>query len=114
SSNKVSRSLRHLCLIALEDRWHEQYITYATTVSGSHEVRRLPVSIVVEDFHKNYDKTIAVAGISFQVEAGEILGLVGPNGAGKTTTLRALAGILRPTRGRIVIAGHDLAQEPVA
>jgi len=72
------------------------------------------VSIVVEDFHKNYDKTIAVAGISFQVEAGEILGLVGPNGASKTTTLRALAGILRPTRGRIVIAGHDLAHEPIA
>ena len=71
------------------------------------------MSIVVEDFHKNYDKTIAVAGISLQVERGEILGLVGPNGAGKTTTLRALAGILRPTRGRLIIAGHDLANEPV-
>jgi energy-coupling factor transporter ATP-binding protein EcfA2 len=57
------------------------------------------VSIVVADFHKSYDQTIAVAGISFQVDPGEILGLVGPNGAGKTTTLRALAGILRPTKG---------------
>jgi ABC-2 type transport system ATP-binding protein len=72
------------------------------------------VSIVVENYHKNYDQTIAVAGISFTVEPGEILGLVGPNGAGKTTTLRALAGILRPTRGRLAIAGHDLATEPVA
>jgi ABC-2 type transport system ATP-binding protein len=72
------------------------------------------VSIVVEDYHKNYEQTIAVAGISFTVEPGEILGLVGPNGAGKTTTLRALAGILRPTRGRLMIAGHDLALEPVA
>jgi ABC-2 type transport system ATP-binding protein len=72
------------------------------------------VSIVVEDFHKNYDRTVAVAGISFRVEPGEILGLVGPNGAGKTTTLRALAGILTPTRGRLAIAGHDLATEPVA
>jgi ABC-2 type transport system ATP-binding protein len=71
------------------------------------------VSIVVEDFHKNYDRTIAVACITFAVEPGEILGLVGPNGAGKTTTLRALAGILRPTRGRLIIAGHDLAREPV-
>jgi ABC-2 type transport system ATP-binding protein len=73
-----------------------------------------PVSIVVEDYHKNYGETVAVAGISFTVAAGEILGLVGPNGAGKTTTLRALAGILTPTRGRLLIAGHDLARDPVA
>ncbi len=67
------------------------------------------MSIVVEDFHKTYGTTVAVAGISFTVVAGEILGLVGPNGAGKTTTLRALAGILTPTRGRLLIAGRDLA-----
>jgi ABC-2 type transport system ATP-binding protein len=72
------------------------------------------VSIVVEDFHKNYGRTVAVAGITFTVAPGEVLGLVGPNGAGKTTTLRALAGILTPTRGRLLIAGHDLAHEPVA
>ncbi|HWE36974.1 MAG TPA: ABC transporter ATP-binding protein [Isosphaeraceae bacterium] len=72
------------------------------------------MSIVVEDYHKIYGETIAVQGISFRVEPGEVLGLVGPNGAGKTTTLRALAGILEPTRGRIVIAGHDLASESVA
>jgi ABC-2 type transport system ATP-binding protein len=72
------------------------------------------VSILVEDYHKNYGPTVAVAGISFEVESGEILGLLGPNGAGKTTTLRALAGILSPTRGRLAIAGHDLAREPVA
>ena len=41
-----------------------------------------------------------MAGLSFAVAGGEILGLVGPNGAGKTTTLRALAGILQPTQGR--------------
>jgi ABC-2 type transport system ATP-binding protein len=71
------------------------------------------VSIIVEDYHKTYGATVAVAGISFSVAPGEILGLVGPNGAGKTTTLRALAGILTPTRGRLLIAGHDLAVEPV-
>src|SRR6478609_9726692 len=71
-------------------------------------------NIVVEDYHKNYGKTVAVAGISFEVAPGEILGLVGPNGAGKTTTLRALAGILTPTRGQLSIAGHDLARDPVA
>src|SRR5947209_18016137 len=72
------------------------------------------VSIVVADYHKNYGDTVAVAGISVTVAPGEILGLAGPNGAGKTTTLRALAGILAPTRGRLSLAGHDLAEQPVA
>lgn len=70
--------------------------------------------IEVEDFHKVYRETVAVSGISFRVESGQILGLVGPNGAGKTTTLRALAGIIPATRGRLLIAGHDVASDPVA
>jgi len=72
------------------------------------------MSVIVEDFHKTYGGTVAVAGLTFEVQGGEILGLVGPNGAGKTTTLRALAGILTPTRGRLIICGHDLAEEAVA
>jgi ABC-2 type transport system ATP-binding protein len=71
------------------------------------------VSIVVEDYHKLYGETIAVAGISFTVAPGEILGFVGPNGAGKTSTLRALAGIIVPTHGRLFIAGHDVVRDPV-
>jgi ABC-2 type transport system ATP-binding protein len=77
-------------------------------------MRSRPVSIAVEDFHKIYDKTVAVQGLTFRVEPGEILGLVGPNGAGKTTTMRALAGILNPSRGRLSIDGHDLASNPAA
>jgi ABC-2 type transport system ATP-binding protein len=72
------------------------------------------VSIVVEDYHKTYGDTVAVEGLSFRVGPGEILGLVGPNGAGKTTTLRALVGILRPTRGLLLIDGHDIVRDPVA
>jgi ABC-2 type transport system ATP-binding protein len=72
------------------------------------------VSIVVEDFHKCYGPFVAVRGLSFRVEPGEVMGLVGPNGAGKTTTLRTLAGILRPTQGRLIIDGHDLGRAPVA
>ncbi|MGL4550218.1 MAG: ABC transporter ATP-binding protein [Gemmataceae bacterium] len=71
------------------------------------------MSIVVEDYHKAYGDTVAVAGISFRVEGGEILGLLGPNGAGKTTTLRALAGILVPTRGRLLLDGHDIKTDPI-
>lgn len=72
------------------------------------------MSIAVEDYHKLYGDTVAVAGLTFAVAPGEILGFIGPNGAGKTTTLRALAGIIAPTRGRLLIAGHDVAREPVA
>ncbi|MFO0908250.1 MAG: ABC transporter ATP-binding protein [Isosphaeraceae bacterium] len=71
------------------------------------------MSIVVEGYHKVYGETVAVRGISFRVEPGEILGLVGPNGAGKTTTMRALAGILAPTEGRLLIDGHDVVRDPV-
>ncbi len=70
--------------------------------------------IRVDDFHKTYRETVAVAGLSFEVAPGTILGLVGPNGAGKTTTLRALAGIIPPTRGRLTVAGHDVVAEPIA
>ena len=69
--------------------------------------------IEVRDLTKVYGALTAVQGLSFSVAAGEILGLVGPNGAGKTTTLRSLAGIIRPTRGEIRIAAHDLAQDPI-
>lgn len=72
------------------------------------------MSIVVQAYHKTYGPTVAVQGITFSVAPGEILGLVGPNGAGKTTTMRALAGILTPSSGRLLIAGHDVAREPVA
>jgi ABC-2 type transport system ATP-binding protein len=70
--------------------------------------------IQVIDYHKTYGETVAVQGLSFQVPPGAILGLVGANGAGKTTTLRALAGIIPPTQGQLLVAGHDVVREPVA
>ena len=53
----------------------------------------------------------AVDRISFRVGPGEIYGLLGPNGAGKTTTLRMASGLLRPTSGRVLIAGHDVTNQ---
>jgi ABC-2 type transport system ATP-binding protein len=70
--------------------------------------------IEVDGLHKLYGNFPAVQGLSFRVAPGEVLGLVGPNGAGKTTTIRSIAGIIIPTSGRISIAGHDLALDPVA
>jgi ABC-2 type transport system ATP-binding protein len=69
--------------------------------------------IQVVDYHKLYRQTVAVAGISFEVQPGQILGLLGPNGAGKTTTMRAIAGIIPPTSGRLIVAGHDVVADPV-
>ncbi|MEX2114089.1 MAG: ABC transporter ATP-binding protein [Pirellulales bacterium] len=69
--------------------------------------------IQVVDFHKTYRDLAAVAGLSFEVASGAVLGLVGPNGAGKTTTLRTLSGIIPPTRGRLIVAGYDIVAEPV-
>jgi ABC-2 type transport system ATP-binding protein len=70
--------------------------------------------IEVNGLQKLYGDFPAVQGLSFRVAPGEVLGLVGPNGAGKTTTIRSIAGIIIPTRGRIQVAGHDLAEDPVA
>ena len=63
---------------------------------------------------KRYGAFTAVDGIDLEVPQGALFGFLGPNGAGKTTTLRMIAGILRPTSGRVEIAGIDLATEPVA
>jgi ABC-2 type transport system ATP-binding protein len=70
--------------------------------------------IEVEALTKRYGSFTAVRDLSFSVRPGEVLGLVGPNGAGKTSTLRCLAGIIPTSAGKVVIAGHDLATDPVA
>jgi ABC-2 type transport system ATP-binding protein len=70
--------------------------------------------IEASGLQKLYGDLAAVQDLSFEVRPGEVVGLVGPNGAGKTTTLHCLAGITVPTRGRVRVAGHDLATDPVA
>jgi ABC-2 type transport system ATP-binding protein len=71
------------------------------------------MAIAVERLRRAYGDVIAVHELSFSVHPGEIVGLIGPNGAGKTTTLRALAGILRPSSGHVLIDGHDIVLEPI-
>lgn len=62
----------------------------------------------VRGLSKRYGQTLAVDNLSFQMDGGEIVGLVGPNGAGKTTVLRCCVGILRPSAGQIFVAGYDI------
>ncbi|MDJ0521582.1 MAG: ABC transporter ATP-binding protein [Planctomycetota bacterium] len=66
----------------------------------------------IDGLTKRYGDFTAVSDLSFACEPGEILGLVGPNGAGKTTSLRCVTGILKPSAGRIRVAGHDVATAP--
>ena len=70
--------------------------------------------IRVEHLVRHYGAFRAVDDISFEVRPGEVMGLVGRNGAGKTTTLRCLAGIIAPSSGHVVVAGHDIQRDPVA
>lgn len=67
--------------------------------------------IEVNGLVKKYGGRVAVNGVSFCVQEGEIFGLLGPNGAGKTTTISILATLLPPDEGRVTIGGYDLVRE---
>jgi ABC-2 type transport system ATP-binding protein len=71
-------------------------------------------AIAVDSLTKRFGELTAVDGISFQVGEAEIFGFLGPNGAGKTTTISMLCTLLRPTSGRALIGGHDIAREAEA
>lgn len=64
--------------------------------------------IQVQGLTRRYGDTVAVSGLSFSVQEGEIVGFLGPNGAGKTTTMNMITGCLRPTAGTAVLGGFDI------
>jgi ABC-2 type transport system ATP-binding protein len=70
--------------------------------------------VVVEELTKRFGEFTAVDRVSFEVEAGEVVGYLGPNGSGKTTTLRMLLGILRPTSGTARVLGWDATRQAEA
>jgi ABC-2 type transport system ATP-binding protein len=69
-------------------------------------------AVEVDNLVKTFGDFVAVDHVSFQVARGEIFGFLGPNGAGKSTVIRILLGLLKPTSGRALVAGHDVSTHP--
>jgi len=87
-------------------------VTNQSPADGAH---RTP-AVEVAELAKRYPKAPvdSLAGVSFQVEEGEVFGFLGPNGAGKSTTIGILTTRIRPTRGRALVAGVDVVADPVS
>src|SRR5207249_7220789 len=81
-----------------------------TVPLGKHERNRM---IKVENLEKHFGTKRAVAGVTFSVERGEILGFLGPNGAGKSTTMRMITGFIPPTAGKVTVGGFDVVEDPI-
>ncbi|WP_416451289.1 ATP-binding cassette domain-containing protein [Lactococcus lactis] len=69
--------------------------------------------VEVKGLQKNFGQFQALKDVSFEVNAGEVLGYIGPNGAGKSTTIRILLGIIRATQGKVQIFGKDVWQDSI-
>ncbi|HZE97845.1 MAG TPA: ABC transporter ATP-binding protein [Planctomycetota bacterium] len=70
--------------------------------------------ISIQGVTKNYGRKVAVDNLSLEIAPGEFFAVLGPNGAGKTTTIKMIAGLLRPTGGRILVGGVDVQVDPIA
>ncbi len=82
-------------------------------IAASSDAAHLAVAVIrVENLRHLYEGRIALDGVTFDVRAGEIFGLLGPNGSGKTTMFRILSTLMLPSGGRAMICGLDVAQQP--
>ncbi len=70
--------------------------------------------VEVRDLHVRFGEVEAVAGVDLSAPAGRATGLLGRNGAGKSTTMRVLAGVVPPSGGTVLVAGHDVRRQPLA
>jgi len=89
-------------------------VSGATVIPEPEPSREPRCMFELRQVRKSYGSFEAVKGLDLRVRRGEIVGFLGPNGAGKTTTIRMVAGVLRPSSGRILVGGDDLAVRPEA
>jgi len=71
-------------------------------------------AVRITALRKAFGPLVAVEDLTLEIRRGEVFGLLGPNGSGKTTTIRMLCGLLEPTSGSAMVAGHDVEQDPEA
>src|SRR6187402_666155 len=69
--------------------------------------------IKVKNLTKTFGPKVAVNGVSFTVEKGEVLGFLGPNGAGKSTTMRMITGFIPPSEGEVSVGGFNMLENPL-
>jgi ABC-2 type transport system ATP-binding protein len=69
-------------------------------------------AIIIENLRKEYQDVVAVENLNLRVPRGELFGLLGPNGAGKSTTINVLCGIVKPTRGKVLVGEKDVQKDP--
>lgn len=72
--------------------------------------RKIMVAISIKDFQKYYGEKVGVEKADFEIDEGEVFGFIGPNGAGKSTTIRAILGLLKPTKGNIKVFDVDCSK----
>jgi branched-chain amino acid transport system ATP-binding protein len=104
----------------IESELHGTVVVNGSFSAGSVENVRVPTSnagdhlpaLVIQNLSVRYGDAVALSGVSFRVEAGQVLALLGANGAGKSSLARAVSGLVRPSGGSVVFAGQEICEWP--
>jgi ABC-2 type transport system ATP-binding protein len=83
-----------------------------TEVEQARETPSTDAVVFTRALRKEFGSLVAVQSLDLEIARGEVFGMLGPNGSGKTTTIRMLCGLVLPTSGLAMVAGHDVAREP--